>query len=95
MGDLGVLSPIRVAPPGASRASRAASAQGTAGTFRMDHSAYSIRQDSADWRWSCTLSGEEFATGTEPTEGRAVAMAQVVRRARFTAEVPTHTETSP
>ena len=66
----------------------------TAGTFCKDWLAYTIRQDPLGWRWSCTLLGEEFAFGTEPSEERAVAMAQTVRTARFVAEIRALPETS-
>ena len=59
----------------------------TSGTFHKDWLAYTIRQDAKGWRWTCSLLGEEFAAGTEPTEERAVTMAQAVRAARFAAEV--------
>lgn len=59
----------------------------TAGTFCKDWLAYTIRQDVGGWRWACTLLGEEFAAGTEPTEDRAVKMAQTARDVRFAAEV--------
>lgn len=65
----------------------------TTGTFHKDWLAYSIRQDAAGWRWACTLLNEEFAAGTEPTEERAVAMAQAVRSARFGLELRVLRET--
>lgn len=59
----------------------------SAGTFCKDWLAYTIRQDSPGWRWTVTLLSEEVAAGTEPTEERAVAMAQMARNARFAAEL--------
>lgn len=59
----------------------------TAGTFCKDWLAYTIRQDPPGWRWTVTLLSEEVAAGTEPTEERAVAMAQIARNARFAAEL--------
>jgi hypothetical protein len=59
----------------------------SAGTFRKDWLAYAIQQDSNGWRWTCTLLDMQFATGTEPTEARALTMAQAARSARFALEI--------
>lgn len=59
----------------------------TSGTFCKDWLAYTIRQDLPGWRWTVTLLSKEVATGTEPTEERAVAMAQMARNTRFSAEL--------
>lgn len=59
----------------------------TADVFGKDWLAYTINQDAAGWRWTCSLLGVQFATGTEPTEARAIKMAQAVRSARFAAEL--------
>ena len=59
----------------------------TAAMFQKDWLAYTIRQDPPGWRWTVTLLTEEVAAGSEPTEERAVAMAQLARDARFAAEI--------
>jgi len=59
----------------------------TGDSFSADWLAYRISRDAAGWRWNCML-GEEFATGTEPTEERAITMAKKLRRSSDRSKYP-------